>query len=202
MITGFLLESELNENGQDAVERRIVNQSIVPEPVDGLAYPGATAPVDCPRFGPVDRSRSAFLDNGMYNLGVRPIDEDLGRGGNDAFGWPLSLSALMMKNLGGPDFNPGGDNAGRQASPSPQRSGIAMTTSIRTTDVLRAVRGDGTGSADQPGMRRRAGRTRAAADVPYLAPSRTTSPSAISRRRWTRPAGPSAAWSTPSPTSR
>ena len=43
VISGFLLEAEINENGQDAVERRIVDQSIVPNPVDGFAYPGATA---------------------------------------------------------------------------------------------------------------------------------------------------------------
>ncbi|HSB69947.1 MAG TPA: hypothetical protein VLT62_11495 [Candidatus Methylomirabilis sp.] len=106
VISGFLLESEINENGQDAVERRIVDQSIVPNPVDGLAYPGATA-AGLPGFGPWSGADSAFLDNGMYNLGVRPIGEDIGRGGNDAFGWPLSLTALMMKNLEGPAFEPG-----------------------------------------------------------------------------------------------
>ncbi|HSB82846.1 MAG TPA: hypothetical protein VLM91_29060, partial [Candidatus Methylomirabilis sp.] len=106
VISGFLLESEINENGQDAVERRIVDQSIVPNPVDGLAYPGATA-AGLPGFGPWTGADSAFLDNGMYNLGVRPIGEDIGRGGNDAFGWPLSLTALMMKNLEGPAFEPG-----------------------------------------------------------------------------------------------
>jgi hypothetical protein len=111
VITGFLLESELGENGQDAVERRIVNQSIVPNPTDGLGYPGATEE-GLPGFGPWTGADSAFLDNGMYNLGVRPIKEDVGRGGNDAFGWPLSIAALMMKNLGGPEFNPGGDNPG------------------------------------------------------------------------------------------
>jgi hypothetical protein len=109
VITGFLLESEINENGQDAVERRIVDQSLVPNPVDGLAYPGATA-AGLPGFGPWTGADAAFLDNGMYNLGVRPIAEDIGRGGNDAFGWPLSLSTLMMKNIEGPGFNPGGDD--------------------------------------------------------------------------------------------
>ena len=43
----------------------------------------------------------------MYNIGVRPIDEDILRGGNDAWGWPLSLAALMLKNLGGVDMVPG-----------------------------------------------------------------------------------------------
>ncbi len=90
-ISGFLLESELNENGQDAIERFIINQSLVPDPATGLAFPDG----------------AAFIDNGVYNLGVRPIAEDVGRGGTDAFGWPLSLSALMLKNLGGPDYEPG-----------------------------------------------------------------------------------------------
>lgn len=125
VITGFLLESEINENGQDAVERRIVDQSLVPNPVDGLAYPGATA-TGLPGFGAWTGAASAFLDNGMYNLGVRPISEDLGRGGNDAFGWPLSLATLMMKNLGGAEFNPGGDNpADGFAQPVP---GVPMIT--------------------------------------------------------------------------
>ncbi len=106
VISGFLLESEFNENGQDGVERRIINQSIVPNPVDGLAYPDATA-AGLPGFGPWTGAGASFFDNGMYNLGVRPINDDLGRGGNDAFGWPLSLAALMMKNLGGPSFEPG-----------------------------------------------------------------------------------------------
>ena len=126
VISGFLLEAEINENGQDAVERRIVDQSIVPNPVDGLAYPGATA-AGLPAFGPWTGADSAFLDNGMYNLGVRPITEDTGRGGNDAFGWPLSLSALMMKNLAGPDFNPGGDDPA-DGFAQPAAPGIALST--------------------------------------------------------------------------
>jgi cytochrome c peroxidase len=114
VISGFLLESEINENGQDAVERRIVDQSIVPNTVDGLAYPGATAEglpwFPAAVYGNWTGADQAFLDNGVYNLGVRPIAEDTGRGGNDAFGWPLSIATLMMKNLEGPGFNPGGDD--------------------------------------------------------------------------------------------
>jgi cytochrome c peroxidase len=125
-ITGFLLESEINENGQDAVERRIVNQSIVPNPVDGLAYPGATAE-GMPGLGAWTGADSAFLDNGMYNLGVRPIHEDIGRGGNDAFGWPLSLATLMMKNLAGAGFNPGGDDPANGFA-QPPFPGIIMAT--------------------------------------------------------------------------
>jgi hypothetical protein len=126
VITGFLLEAELAENGQDAVERRIVNQSIVPNPIDGLAYPGATA-AGMPGRGAWTGADSAFLDNGVYNLGVRPIAEDVGRGGNDAFGWPLSLAALMMKNLGGPDYDPGGDDPG-DGFAQPAYPGIPIPT--------------------------------------------------------------------------
>ncbi len=107
VISGFLLESELNENGQDGVERRIANQSIVPCPTNGLAYPGGLEAGTGQGFGPCAGAAASYFDNGIYNLGVRPIDEDIGRGGTDAFGWPLSLSAMMLKELGGPAFEPG-----------------------------------------------------------------------------------------------
>ncbi len=119
-ISGFLLESEVNETGQDAVERRIINQSIVPNPSDGLGYPdglnnpdgtlvlnGVTTIGSVVGDSRYTGAGQSFFDNGVYNLGVRPIDEDIGRGGADGFGWPLSLAALMFKNLGGPDFEPG-----------------------------------------------------------------------------------------------
>jgi hypothetical protein len=101
VISGYLLESEIAENGQDAVERRFMNQSIAPNPVDGIAYPDGV-------FNPPGYvgAGQAFIDNGVYNLGVRPIPEDMGRGGTDAFGWPLSLASLLMKNLAGPNYEP------------------------------------------------------------------------------------------------
>jgi len=165
IISGFHLESETNGPGQDAIERKSGNLSIVPAPIagvntsagafavngncttascsgyvfpdaitlndDGLTYTvhkdlgigpiaGAGDPVPFTSFG------GSFFDNGVYNIGVRPCVanqarvtntglgdaangacEDLGRGGNDAFGWPLSLSALLIKNLGGPGQQPG-----------------------------------------------------------------------------------------------
>ena len=52
------------------------------------------------------QSNFAFGDQGVYNIGLRPTAEDLGRGGADAFGWPLSLAALTLKNIGGADFEP------------------------------------------------------------------------------------------------
>ena len=42
----------------------------------------------------------ATYDSGFYNIGVRPTEEDLGRGGSDPFGYPLSFTAraLMLQN--------------------------------------------------------------------------------------------------------
>ena len=52
----------------------------------------------------------ALFDNGVYNIGVTEIKNDVARGGDDPFGWPLSLSVLALKNLGGLDYSPGGDD--------------------------------------------------------------------------------------------
>ncbi len=41
----------------------------------------------------------AIYDNGFYNIGVRPTLEDLGVGGKDPFGNPLSESRLAAKGL-------------------------------------------------------------------------------------------------------
>jgi cytochrome c peroxidase len=115
MISGFLLESEIAENGQDAIERRFINQSIAPSPVDGYAYPDGV-------FNPPTYigAGQSFIDNGVYNIGVRPIGNDPGRGATDAFGWPLSLATLTMKNLGGPEFQPGTAMATFDASLGPE----------------------------------------------------------------------------------
>jgi hypothetical protein len=118
VITGFLLESEFNENGQDAVERRMINQSIAPFPADGLAYPdGLVGPDGILHTPAIQGAGQAFFDNGVYNLGVTRCEadqsnvtgvcDDIGRGGLDAFGWPLSLAALLLKNLGGVTQEPG-----------------------------------------------------------------------------------------------
>jgi cytochrome c peroxidase len=157
VISGFLLESEINEPGQDAIERKAGNLGIAPAPVvangncitdncSGYVFPDAiTANVgpdgtysnatgyvihadlgSGPVAGgdgvngvgvPFTSFGGSFIDNGVYNIGVRPCVadqshvtgacEDTGRGGTDAFGWPLSLAALMMKNFGGPAQQPG-----------------------------------------------------------------------------------------------
>jgi cytochrome c peroxidase len=59
----------------------------------------------------------AFYDNGFYNIGVRPTADDIGRGGTDPFGFPLSYSRLAIMKRDGllppelaefvPDLPPG-----------------------------------------------------------------------------------------------
>jgi cytochrome c peroxidase len=39
-------------------------------------------------------NQTAIYDNGFYNIGVRPTNEDIGLGGKDPFGFPLSESRL------------------------------------------------------------------------------------------------------------
>ncbi len=110
LVTGFSLAEELEENAQDGVEVENRNFNIfgddlsippgcVPEP----GFPNGTncqAPVNAQT---AQASANAFQDNGIYNIGLRPTEDDLLRGGDDPFGWPLALSALAMKNLGGND---------------------------------------------------------------------------------------------------
>jgi cytochrome c peroxidase len=156
IISGFLLESEVADNGGDAMEGNVANLSIVPAPVvnnngnctttncSGYAFPDAItadATIDPTTgkataltmrihsdlgIGPVAGPGTpvpftgfghSFFDNGVYNIGVTPCVadqtqvigacEDGGRGDLDPFGWPMSLSAVSMKNLGGPAQEPG-----------------------------------------------------------------------------------------------
>jgi len=44
----------------------------------------------------LDNGNGAFYDGGFYNIGVRPETEDVGRGGTDAFGNPLSFTARAL----------------------------------------------------------------------------------------------------------
>ena len=164
-ITGFLLESEINEPGQDAIERKAPNLGLAPAPMQnngncivdtcwGYAFPDAiTANATMTGYdvhsdlgsGPVAGGvgangvgvpftgfGGAFLDNGVYNIGVRPCVadqthvtgacEDTGRGNTDPFGWPLSLAALMLKNYGGPGQDPGKSIAQFNPSAAPGRA--------------------------------------------------------------------------------
>ncbi len=118
LVTGASLAEEVEENAQDGVEVENRNFSIVPGAVAQYnllsVFPGAV-PQDVGAFA--DQiglpSAIAFQDNGVYNIGVRPTREDIMRGGRDAFGWPLSLAAMAMKNLGGFEYEPSdGGNAG------------------------------------------------------------------------------------------
>jgi len=90
LATGLLLEALVNDNAQGAVQRQLHGQAIP------LAANNTSPPAG-----------ASFVDKGMYNIGVRPINDDALRGGNDGFGWPLSLAHLTMKNLGGTGFVPG-----------------------------------------------------------------------------------------------
>lgn len=92
VITGFLLEEEAGEKAQDAIE--IENISFGYDFETGLSTFGQ----DINGFP----SGHALFDNGIYNIGVRPILEDVSRGGNDLFGFPLSLAALALQNMGVP----------------------------------------------------------------------------------------------------
>jgi hypothetical protein len=96
VVGGLILAEEVTEGpAQDAVEV---------EPRSFAAFDDPLTPWDDSIVS--QESNFAFGDQGIYNIGVRPIVEDLGRGGDDAFGWPLSLAALTLKNIGGADFEP------------------------------------------------------------------------------------------------
>jgi len=95
-VVGLILEEEVGEGvAQDAVET---------EPRDFQVFDDPATPWDDRIIA--QESNFGFGDQGVYNIGVRPINNDFGRGGNDPFGWPLSLAALTLKNIGGVDFEP------------------------------------------------------------------------------------------------
>lgn len=81
VLSGFLLESTLLGNAQIAMEMDGLNEAL-----DGNGAP----------------TGSGLVDKGVYNIGVRPIAEDIGRGGDDPFGFPLSISALSLRKNGFP----------------------------------------------------------------------------------------------------
>lgn len=55
----------------------------------------------------VGNGQEAVYDNGFYNIGVRPTEEDLGIGGKDSLGNPLSESRLAQQGrFSDPNLNP------------------------------------------------------------------------------------------------
>lgn len=121
VISGFALESEINGSAQDAIERNIADFCTI-EPcqdVYGNPVPGGAA-------GGFPQGQALF-DNGMYNIGVTPIKDDVARGGDDPFGWPLSLARLMLKNVCGVSYTPGGDNLANGFAQPPSPGNICPT---------------------------------------------------------------------------
>ena len=95
-VPGLILAEEVGEGAaQDAVEV---------EPRNFATFDDPATPWDDRIIA--QESNFAFGDQGVYNIGLRPIADDIGRGGPDPFGWPLSLAALTLKNIGGAAFEP------------------------------------------------------------------------------------------------
>jgi cytochrome c peroxidase len=79
----------------------------------------------------MNNGNGAFYDSGFYNIGVRPTEEDLGRGGSDPFGYPLSFTAralMIDKGQPLPFANPPLFCGEHQPSPCPmQRTAVNGT---------------------------------------------------------------------------
>ena len=102
VVGGLILAEEVGEGpAQDAVEVEPRGFAIFNDP----STPWDDRVVAQP-------SNFAFGDQGVYNIALRPIPDDVGRGGNDPFGWPLSLAALTLKNIGGRNYQPCDGNPG------------------------------------------------------------------------------------------
>jgi len=121
VISGFALEGELGGAAQDAVERNLADFCTIGpcEDVYGDPIPGGVK-------GGFPQGQALF-DNGVYNIGVTPIADDVSRGGNDPFGWPLSLSRLALKNICGLDYTPGGDDPGDGFAQPPAPGNVCPT---------------------------------------------------------------------------
>lgn len=76
---------------------------------------------------------AGIYDTGFYNIGVRPTQEDLGVGGMDPFGYPLSETRMVA--LGKTDML--GNNFGAASLPTGQRivaDGAFKTPSLRNVE--------------------------------------------------------------------
>ncbi|MBI5231663.1 MAG: hypothetical protein HY876_05815 [Coriobacteriales bacterium] len=94
-LNPMMLADEFEGNAPDGIEVEPRDMQMLDDP--GTPYDDRIVSVP---------SAFAFGDQGIYNIGVRPTDEDLSRGGDDPFGWPLSNAATALKNIGGADFEP------------------------------------------------------------------------------------------------
>jgi hypothetical protein len=107
-VGGLILAEEVEETPQDAVEVEPMNFALLNVPLEDtppwLRDPDSDEDFDDAIIG--WPSAFSFGDQGIYNVGLRPIAEDIGRGGDDPFGWPLSRAALTLMNVGGEDFEP------------------------------------------------------------------------------------------------
>ncbi|HEY6807257.1 MAG TPA: cytochrome c peroxidase [Gemmatimonadales bacterium] len=84
----------------------------------------------------------ATYDSGYYNIGVRPTEEDIGRGGSDPFGYPLAFTAralMMQKGTKLPFANPPNICADGVTSPCFIRQmavdGTFKTPSLRNVEL-------------------------------------------------------------------
>ncbi|MHC4179757.1 MAG: hypothetical protein ACYSWU_19790, partial [Planctomycetota bacterium] len=133
VITGFLLEGELGENAQDAIERNVADFCTV-EPCDLPAFDAFSGQaVDGTAEGGFPQGQALF-DNGVYNIGVTPIANDVMRGGRDAFGWPLGLGYLAFMNICDVGYSPGGDDP-TNGFAQPATPGIPCPTFDPAIDV-------------------------------------------------------------------
>lgn len=101
-VSGLLLAEEFEGVAQDVIEIEARDMAVVQALADNPLTPwNDTLNVEIGLM-----NGSAFQDNGIYNIGLRPTANDVGRGGLDPFGWPLLMAELTMKNLAGADFAP------------------------------------------------------------------------------------------------
>lgn len=128
VISGFSLEGELQENAQDGIERNVADFCTIGPCIDTDGNPVPGVPANGFPQG------QALFDNGVYNIGVTPIGNDISRGGRDPFGWPLSLSRLALKNLCGVGYSSGGHDAATGFA-QPPGPGIACPTFDPTIDT-------------------------------------------------------------------
>jgi len=94
----------------------------------------------------------AIYDRGFYNIGVRPTGNDLGLGGKDAFGNPLSFSAQYRRMLeGGPAVDAFQATTTLFEIPLP-RVGVFSPTAVRPVDTS-ALRTATAGAFKVPSLR-------------------------------------------------